>query len=250
MVYLGFDSVAAAQEFANTLDQFIRVTHPCPVTNVEPPPAGDWVASSSAAAAATTSSAASQVESLQAHADAFLMTIDGLAKEGNVSALIQGMLKFPGHAHVQGAACRALQNLAGRERHQRPLWSNAEAPCKREGASGSLLLAVLSDRQSCQQGQNRGRGRDRRPPWSNAEAPRKREGAGVSLHHAVESGRQCRQQGQSQVCGSRRCSEARDGPKRCHGGYEGMGSKIVGQVEERLGVSVSVCTSLLHLLSL
>ena len=52
-----------------------------------------------------------QVESVHAHADAFLMTIDGLAKAGKLSPLIQGMLKFPEHDHVQEAACEALAGL-------------------------------------------------------------------------------------------------------------------------------------------
>ena len=49
---------------------------------------------------------------MQALADAFRRTIADLAKEGKLSLLIQGMLKHPGHEHVQAAACKALEGLA------------------------------------------------------------------------------------------------------------------------------------------
>ena len=128
-----------------------------------------------------------QVASSQAHAEDFLSKIGALPKKGQVSAIIQGMLQYPGHENVQERGCQVLEGL------------------------------VDSD--------------DR-------------------IKVAAEAGRKCRQPGQSQVCGSGRCSEGRDGPERCHGVDQGMGAKTVVQVEERLGVSVPVCTSLLHLFSL
>jgi len=76
-----------------------------------------------------------QVESVQAHADAFLMTIDGLAKAGKLSPLIQGMLKFPGHDHVQEAACEALAGLVASDDDN---WVKVAA----EGGIGALLGAM------------------------------------------------------------------------------------------------------------
>ncbi len=53
-----------------------------------------------------------QVASSQAHAEDFLSKIGALAKKGQVSAIVQGMLQYPGRENVQEAACRALWGLA------------------------------------------------------------------------------------------------------------------------------------------
>ena len=59
-----------------------------------------------------------QVASSQAHADDFLSQIGVLAKKGQVSAIIQGMLQYPGRENVQEQACAALKNLAANADNQ------------------------------------------------------------------------------------------------------------------------------------
>ena len=52
-----------------------------------------------------------QVASSQAQADDFLSKTAALAKKGQLSAIIQGMLQYPGRENVQGQACGALRSL-------------------------------------------------------------------------------------------------------------------------------------------
>ena len=59
-----------------------------------------------------------QVASSQAQADDFLSKIAALAKKGQLSAIIQGMLQYPGRENVQGQACAALNNLTANADNQ------------------------------------------------------------------------------------------------------------------------------------
>ena len=58
-----------------------------------------------------------QVASSQAHADDFLSKI-AAKKKGQLSAIIQGMLQYPGRENVQEQACGALKNLAANADNQ------------------------------------------------------------------------------------------------------------------------------------
>jgi hypothetical protein len=74
------------------------------------------------------------VKSCWAQADAFLSTMNALARGGQVSAIIQGMVKYPRHENVQKRGCGALCSLA--------VDADNKVKVAAEGGIGAILGAM------------------------------------------------------------------------------------------------------------
>ena len=75
------------------------------------------------------------VKSCRAQADAFLSTMNALARGGQVSAIIEGMVKYPRHENVQKRGCGALCSLA--------VDADNQVKVAAEGGIGAILGAML-----------------------------------------------------------------------------------------------------------